>query len=199
MRIAIFGGTFNPIHKGHMFLARQAKRALNLDKIIFVPAYIPPHKKSNDIIDARQRLRMIELAISGRACFDISKYEIDKKEKVYSIQTVRHFKRFFPRGTELFFLIGADSLKGLDKWKESHKLFDLCEFAVFSRPGFKLSGFQSKFCISKIKIDALDISSTQVREFINQGKSISRLVPKPVKDYINRKGLYRTRVIKTVS
>jgi nicotinate-nucleotide adenylyltransferase len=189
MRIAIFGGTFNPIHKGHVFLAKQAKNKLKLNKIIFVPAYIPPHKKSEGIIRADKRFRMIKLALSGKPYFDVSRYEIDRKKKVYSVETIRHFKKVFPKDTQLFFLIGADSLKGLDKWKDSKKLFNLCKFVVFSRPGFKWS--KKTPGIKAIEIDALDISSTQVRSFIKQGKLIRSLVPKPVADYIHLKRFYR--------
>jgi nicotinate-nucleotide adenylyltransferase len=198
MRIAIFGGTFNPIHKGHILLARQAKKSQKLDKIIFVPAYIPPHKKSKGIISADKRFRMIQLALSGKPYLDVSRYEIDRKKKVYSIETIRHFRRVFPKDTRLFFLIGADSLKGLNQWKDLKKLFNLCEFVVFSRPGFNLSGFRLKPDIKTVEINALDISSTVIRQRIKKGKSISGLVPKPVADYIRRKGLYKTPVIVTV-
>jgi nicotinate-nucleotide adenylyltransferase len=189
MRIAIFGGTFNPIHKGHIFLANQAKKSLELDKVVFVPAYIPPHKKSDGIISSDKRFSMIRLAVWGKPYFEVSRYEIDRKERVYSVETVKHFKSVLPKGTELFFLIGADSLKGLDKWRDSKKLFNLCEFVVFSRPGFNLG--RKTQGIRAVKIDALDVSSTQVRELIKQGKSISGLVPKPVAAYIMRKHLYR--------
>ena len=197
MRIAIFGGTFNPIHKGHIFLANQAKKSLQLDKVIFIPAYIPPHKKSDGIISSDKRFSMIRLAVWGNPYFGVSRYEIDRKEKVYSVETVRHFKSVLPKDTKLFFLIGADSLKGLDKWKDSKKLFNLCEFAVFSRPGFSLG--KETQGIRAMKIDALDISSTQVRELIKQGKSIRALVPQTVAAYIKRRGLYKTPVIQTVS
>jgi len=189
MRIAIFGGTFNPIHKGHMFLAKQAKKTLKLDKVVFVPAYIPPHKSSQGIIDADKRFHMIELAISGKPNFTVSRYEIDKKKKVYSVETAAHFKKVFPKGTQLFFLTGADSLKGLDKWKDADKFFDLCEFVVFSRPGFGLGTKELR--IRAIEINALDVSSTQVRARIKKDKSITDLVPKLVADYIKHKRLYR--------
>jgi len=189
MRIAIFGGTFNPIHKGHIFLATQAKKTLKLNKVVFVPAYIPPHKSSQGIMDADERFHMIELAISGKPSFTVSHYEINKKKKVYSVETAEHFKKVFPKSTQLFFLTGADSLKGLDKWKDADKLFGLCEFVVFSRPGFGLGTKEP--CIRAIEMAALDISSTHVRECIKKDRSIIGLVPKPVADYIRRKRLYR--------
>ena len=189
MRIAIFGGTFNPIHKGHMCLAKQAKKALKLDKIVFVPAYIPPHKSSQGVIGADKRFHMIELAISGKPDFSVSRYEINKKKKVYSVETVAYFKKVFPKNTQLFFLAGADSLKGLSRWKKSDRLIGLCEFVAFSRPGFELDTKTPR--IKTINMTALDISSTCVRECIKKDKSITGLVPKAVADYIKQKSLYR--------
>ena len=190
MHIAIFGGTFNPIHKGHMCLAKQAKKTLKLDKIVFVPAYIPPHKSSQGIIGADKRFHMIELAISGKPDFSVSRCEISKKKKVYSVDTVAHFKKAFPKNTQLFFLAGADSLKGLNWWKESDRLIGLCEFVAFSRPGFELDTKKTPR-IKAIKMAALDISSTGVRERIKEDRSIAGLVPKAVADYIKQKSLYR--------
>ena len=137
MRIGIFGGTFNPVHNGHLALCKESKQRLKLEKIIFVPAYIPPHKDSKGIIDAEERYQMLELAIGQEEGFEISRYEIDRKEKVYSINTIAHFKALYSDSAELFFLTGSDSLKGLKSWKDIDKLLKLCRFAVFSRPGFE--------------------------------------------------------------
>jgi len=172
-----------------MCLAKQATNTLKLNKVVFVPAYIPPHKSSQGIMDADKRFHMIELAISGKANFSVSRYEIDIKKKVYSVDTATHFKKFFPKNTQLFFLAGADSLKGLGQWKDSDKLIDICEFVVFSRPGFELDTKTPR--IKTIKMAALDISSTHVRECIKKDKSITGLVPKTVADYIKSKNLYR--------
>jgi nicotinate-nucleotide adenylyltransferase len=189
MKIGILGGTFNPLHKGHLFLARSAKKALGLDKVIFVPAYVPPHKNSAGIIHAEKRFYMIRLAISGEPDFAVSRYEIDKKKRVYSVDTISYFKRKFPKKTQLFFLAGADSLNSLSLWKDIDTLLNLCEFVVFSRPGSSLKIKQKK--ISSIQIKALDISSTQVRMLVKNNNSIKRLVPVPVERYIKKKGLYR--------
>ncbi len=189
MRIGIFGGTFNPVHKGHLFLADQAKKRLDLNKIIFVPAYTPPHKPPEGIIDADKRYHMVKLAVSGRRHLGVSRYEIDRKSKVYSIDTIRYFKRIFPKHAQLFFLLGADALKGLNLWKNLNKIFELCELIVFSRPGFSLKTPENR--IRVIGINALDISSTGIRDAIKNNDSIMRLVPRPVADYIKRKKLYR--------
>jgi nicotinate-nucleotide adenylyltransferase len=189
MNIAIFGGTFNPIHKGHLFLAEQAEKILGLNKVIFVPAYIPPHKSCSDIISAAERFHMIKLAISGRKSFSVSCLEIEKRKKIYSVDTVRYFKKKFPNHTRLFFLIGADQLKGLSSWKDADKLIGLCEFVVFSRPGFSLK--ENPHDIKVARIEELDISSTQVRDRIKNNKSIKRFVPKSVADYIMSNNLYK--------
>jgi nicotinate-nucleotide adenylyltransferase len=189
MRIGIFGGTFNPVHKGHLFLAGQAKKSLDLNEIIFVPAYTPPHKPPEGIIDADKRHHMVKLAVSDKQYLSVSRYEIDRKSKVYSIDTIRHFKRIFPKHAQLFFLLGADALSGLNLWKDLDKIFKLCELIVFSRPGFNLKTTESR--IKVVGINALDVSSTSVRDAIKNNYSIRGLVPKAVADYIKRKRLYR--------
>jgi nicotinate-nucleotide adenylyltransferase len=189
MRIGIFGGTFNPVHKGHLFLADQAKKHLDLNKIIFVPAYTPPHKPPEGIIDADKRYHMLKLALSGRQHLGVSRYEIDRKSKVYSIDTIRYFKRISSKHAQLFFLVGADALEGLNLWKDLNKIFELCELIVFSRPGFSLKTPENR--IRAVCIDALDISSTSVRDAIKNNYSIKGLVSKAVADYIKRNKLYR--------
>lgn len=189
MRIGLFGGTFNPVHNGHIALAREAKIRLKLDKVIFIPAYIPVHKDAAEIIDAKDRLRMIELAIGSNAGFEISRYEIDKGEKVYSVETVRHFKGIYPKGTEIFFIAGTDSLSELDTWRDVDKIFALSKFVVFSRPGF--SEDKSRQEVERIDIDEVDISSTRIRECAGKNNPIGNLVPKQVADYIAKNNLYK--------
>jgi nicotinate-nucleotide adenylyltransferase len=189
MRIGIFGGTFNPVHKGHLFLADQAKKHLDLNKVIFVPAYTPPHKPPEGIIDADKRCHMLKLALSGSRYSGVSRYEVDRKRKVYSIDTIRYFKRISPKHAKLFFLLGADSLKSLSLWKDLNKIFELCELIVFSRPGFSLKTPENR--IKTVYIDALDMSSSGVRDAIKNNYSIRELVPKTVADYIKRNKLYR--------
>jgi nicotinate-nucleotide adenylyltransferase len=189
MRIGLFGGTFNPVHSGHIALARAAKIRLKLDKVIFIPAYIPPHKDAIGIIDAKDRFCMIELAISQNAGFEISRYEIDKEEKVYSVETVRHFKDIYPEGTEIFFLAGADSLSELDAWKDVDKIFTLCRFVIFSRPGF--SKDNSRVEVETIDIEEVNISSTRIRERVRRNNPIDEMVPEQVADYIAKNNLYK--------
>lgn len=190
MRIGIFGGTFNPVHNGHLALAEEAISRLRLDKVVFVPAYIPVHKSRAGVISADDRVRMIELAAEAGTGFEISRYEIDRKKKTYSIETVRHFRQAYPKAEELFFLAGADSLSGIDSWKEADKLLKLCRFAVFSRPGFPKGDTGQG--IEFVDMQGIGISSTQVRRLIRENKPFDDLVPKRVADYILRNNLYKT-------
>jgi nicotinate-nucleotide adenylyltransferase len=188
VRIGLFGGTFNPIHNGHLNLAKEAKAKLNLDKVIFIPSYIPPHKSIDGLTGAEDRIRMIELAIGDTKGFEISRYEIEKKEKSYSINTVEYFKAKYPDDTKLFFLIGEDSSDGLASWKDANKLFKLCRFVAFNRPGFQGKEHPG---VKKVNIEPLDISSTRIRKAVKDKKSTRALIPVAVEDYIKSKNLYK--------
>ena len=189
MRIGILGGTFNPIHNGHVTVAKEAIERLDLDNIVFVPAYIPPHKDTTELIGADDRYEMIELAIGDNKDFHISRFEIDRKERSYSIETIKHFKDIYPDIVGLYFLIGADSSQDLKNWKDIDKLLTLCKFVVFDRPGFdKRLDFPE---VESLEIAGVDISSTKLRENIKQNKPITGLVPEQVQDYIISHNLYR--------
>ena len=189
MRIGLFGGTFNPVHNGHIALASRAKAKLKLDKVIFIPAYFPVHKDAVEIADSKDRLVMIEFAIEKQSGFEVSPYEIDKKEKVYSVETIRYFKDSYPQGTDIFFLAGADALPGLDTWKDLDKIFTLCEFVIFTRPGFLMENALKQ--VITVDMDEVDASSTQIRERVIKDDPISELVPFQVADYIAKKNLYK--------
>ncbi|KPK40287.1 MAG: hypothetical protein AMJ78_07355 [Omnitrophica WOR_2 bacterium SM23_29] len=189
MRIGILGGTFNPIHLGHLVLAEEAKEKLNLDKVIFVPAHIPPHKKDEEIAEANDRLRMAELAVKGNPSFEVSTFEIDAKTTSYSVKTLREFKKRYGEDTKLFFITGADSLGELFSWKELDEIFKLSQFIVANRPGYDIANVPKG--IEVVTITSLEISSSQIRRKIKERKSIRYLVPDAVKEYIIAKGLYK--------
>lgn len=189
-RIGILGGTFNPVHNAHLHIAKQALRKLRLDKVIFIPAYIPPHKKIYGNVTTNDRIRMLRLVLSGEKRFMISLYEIRKKGKSYSIKTIRFLKRKYGKRARLFFLIGADSLKGLPRWKDSAGLLKLAQFVVVPRPGFAMrSGAPG---ILKVYIPKKDISSTKIRRLLREKKPIKRFVQKEVYRYIKEHKLYTT-------
>lgn len=188
MRIGILGGTFNPVHNGHLYIAKQALKKLHLDRVIFIPTYIPPHKKIEGRVKANDRLHMLRLAIKGKEKFTISLYELRKRGKSYSIKTARYIKKKYGKFSKIFFLTGSDSLAELKSWKNIAKLMDMLEFVVLSRPGFKIK--KGSLNILKINIPGKDISSTRIRRLLTEKKSIKGLVPKEVFNYIKKKNLY---------
>ncbi|MFH1868691.1 MAG: nicotinate-nucleotide adenylyltransferase [Candidatus Omnitrophota bacterium] len=189
MRIGLLGGTFNPIHNVHIALAEGAMKDLALEKVIFIPAHIPPHKTPDKLIDAEDRFKMIELAIGARQGFQILRFEIDSKERSYSIKTLEYLSGSYPKNTEFLFLIGADALAGLNTWKDIDKVKRLCRFAVCSRPNFQKE-------IKDTSIVSFDISpdhtsSTDIRKRIRNGRQVTGLVPEAVEEYIKNNNLYK--------
>ncbi len=189
MRIGILGGTFNPIHVGHLVLAEEAREKLNLDKVIFVPAYIPPHKKDEALAEPNDRFKMVELALRGNSDFEVSSFEIDSKTTSYSVETLKAFKQKYGEEAKLFFITGADSLGEIYSWKEIDQIFKLSHFIVANRPGYDIANVPSG--IDVVTITSLEISSSLIRKKISESKSIRYLVPEPVREYIIARRLYR--------
>jgi len=189
-RIGILGGTFNPIHKGHLVLGAEAVKKLRLDKLFFVPAYIPPHKKMSVTVSARERAAMVRMAIRGNSVFSLSLFEVSRRKRSYSIQTLRYFRRRFGTRTQIVFILGADSLKGISMWKDINKLLRICRFAVFARPGYALC--RCKATMTRFQIRALNVSSSEIRSLLKKGRSVRALIPENVYAYIKKKGLYNT-------
>lgn len=191
MRIGILGGTFNPIHIGHLVLAEEAKESLKLDRVIFIPAFMPPHKNSSSIINPDDRLQMVCLAVQGNDAFEVSDIEIRKQRMSYSVYTLRDLHKQYGKGTGFFLITGSDSLGELTSWKNIQEVFRMSQFVVASRPGFPVKDVPSQ--IKVVLITPLEISSTQIRRKIREGHSIRYLVPDPVRGYILEKGLYRDK------
>ncbi len=197
MKIALFGGTFDPIHRGHLAVARAAADAFKLDRIHFVLADTPPHKQAKPITLYKHRLAMLELALEGEDKFQASRVEErrtkSRPEANYSIDTVRRFKQAMVKRDKLFFIIGMDSFLQLDKWKEPEALLAECEFIVVSRPGHKSKEAKPAFTGKVYLLETLsvDISSTQIREAVAEGRPLENLVPGTVAQYIKRHRLYR--------
>jgi nicotinate-nucleotide adenylyltransferase len=188
MKIGILGGTFNPVHLGHLIIAEQARDKLDLDKVIFIPAGIPPHKDVGDLIAARYRYRMIAAAIKGNPVFEVCDLEMHRKGKSYSVETLGELKKRFPRKTQFYFIIGSDTLNELHTWKDPERIFTLCRFAVVKRPKFTFRNLPP----GSVMIDefAINISSSLIREKIAAGESFRYLVPEAVRVYILKNGLY---------
>jgi len=188
MKIGILGGTFNPIHIGHLILAEEVKDILKLDRIIFVPTDLPPHKQNSEIIDAKERYKMIKLAIKGNKDFSVSDIEIKRKGVSYTIETLKEFKKIYPRDF-LYFITGSDLLKYLDEWKDLNQILEIVNFVVATRPSYPLEMIPSY--IKTLEIRAIDVSGFQIRKNLKEGRSIRYLVPELVFKYIKKKGLYK--------
>jgi len=189
VKIGILGGTFNPIHLGHLILAEEVRQKIGLTKVIFVPANLPPHK-NDEIIPAHHRLKMVKLAISGNPHFSVSDIEIKRGGRSYTIDTIKEFKKIYS-SEELHFIIGSDLFKYLNEWKDLREITTLVKFIVATRPGFSLENLPDY--MTTIDIRAVDISAYEIRQCIRQNRSFRYLVPEAVRNYIIRKGLYRTK------
>ncbi len=189
MRIGILGGTFNPIHLGHIHLAKKVLEGLSLDKIIFVPAYMPPHKKGDKgIISSDDRYNMIKFAIEGHDAFRVSDIEISQKATSYSIDTVKKFIKIYGNEADLFFIAGSDCIPELDTWKDIKYLKKLCTFMIISRPGFDHSSQPED--TNLMDVNAPEISSSDIRARIREGRDFRDLLPGSAYNYITANSLY---------
>jgi nicotinate-nucleotide adenylyltransferase len=216
-RIGIFGGTFNPIHLGHLRSAEEVCEHQRLDRILFVPSATPPHKGAEGLADARHRLTMVKLAIAGNPRFRASTIEIARHGRSYSVDTLRLLRTQMP-GTAFTFIMGIDAFREITTWKEYASIFALCDIVVTSRPPVEESALRaalpvavrSQFCyLSKARglkhrtgkriifqrISGLDISASSIRTRLRRNSSIRYLVPAPVERYILRHHLYARRVV----
>jgi len=200
-RIGLYGGSFNPIHYAHLVLAEQAREALGLDRVIFVPAKSPPHKALVHLAPASERLRMVRLAVADHPGFRVSDIELRRKGPSYTIDTVKAFRRRFGRQTKIFFLIGADTVGELPTWKSVRELATLCNIVPLNRPGARKATL--RMLSPTLGVDAargilsatlsmpnLDISASDIRRRVSEGQSIRYLVPAAVEALIRRKNLY---------
>jgi nicotinate-nucleotide adenylyltransferase len=188
VKIGIVGGSFDPPHFGHLNLAEEAKRRLGLDRVYFVPAGQPPHKSPEDLSPPLLRYQMTRLAVRNRPGLEVSDVEIRRPPPSYSVDTIKAFRHEFPYPHEIFFIVGADSLKIIRSWKDLNLILEMCRFVAASRPGYSLS-FPSE--IKKIQIDDLDISSSEIRKKIKADQDVSECVPYKVLRLIEKEGLYR--------
>ena len=196
-RIGLMGGTFDPIHWGHLILAEQAREQFGLEKVLFVTAAEPPHKLGEQVTDARHRLEMTRLAVEGNEYFECSTMEIDRPGPSYTIDTVRQILSIYGSDVEVFLLLGTDEGRDLMKWREPYEIQKLARIVVANRPGVPetevLSTLPADFAkgITPLLMPGVDISSTDLRERVRQGRSIRYLVPRQVEDYIGQEGLYK--------
>lgn len=212
-RLGLFGGTFNPIHFGHLRAGIEIQEVFSLDRILFIPTAIPPHKKTHQLLSFGHRLKMVRLAIAGYPFFKASDIEKKRKGKSYSIQTLRFFKKNAGPKAELFFIVGMDAFLEINTWKDYKDLFALSHFIVMDRPGYRRSHIKKflqqavspdsiyypkedrfllpgGFSVYLSPITLMDISSTRIRTLRQNNQTIRYLLPEKVEDYILKKDLY---------
>lgn len=199
--LGLFGGSFNPVHMGHLILAEIARADANLDKMLFVPARKPPHKLLHGLAAAQHRLRMTELAVEGNEHFEISEIELEREGPSYTLQTVEELRDGLGADDSLFLVVGADSVHEMPEWWHARELVQEVPIIALKRPGYPLDDLdrvKAEFgeeAVEQIKqnvVEAplLQISSTDIRERIRTGKSIRYMVPEKVRRYIAENGLY---------
>jgi len=201
MKIGIFGGSFDPIHYGHLLLAESAREQLSLDQVWFVPAAVAPHKQDRHATSARQRVEMLELAIAGNEFFRLSTIEIDRGGVSYTVDTLQTITDETP-GAELFLLMGADSLRDLLTWREPGRICELAVPVVSRREGSPDPDFSSlahllsparllHLSSFRLEMPIIEFSSTELRRRASTGRSLRYRTPRAVEEYIRAQGLYR--------
>ena len=220
MRLGLLGGSFNPIHYGHLSIARHARESLSLDQILFIPTGDPPHKRDQTLAPAQDRYEMVRLAIVDDPCFAISNIEVLRKGKSYSIDTIRELQNEYGPATELHFLIGLDAFLDFATWREPEALLHACRFVVMSRPGQSFGSLRQLAMLGKLDPHVLaeldsgtrrrldiatpsgpgiiclslppcSISASAIRQRIRDGMPLANLLPLPVESYILRRQLYK--------
>lgn len=199
-RIGIFGGTFNPVHLGHLIIAQGAMEARELGKVFFVPASIPPHKRAPGLLPARHRVAMLEAAIEADPRFEMSTLELERNGPSYTVDTLEQFRELHP-AAELHFIIGSDTLLELHTWKQVYRVLELATIVTFVRPGFE----PRTLTPDRLKLDApwpekllagvtachlVELSSSEIRYRVAESMSIRYLVPAAVEMYISEHHLY---------
>ena len=213
VRVGLFGGTFNPVHWGHLRSAEEIRELFNLEQVIFIPTNISPHKESQVLVSPHHRLTMLNLALEGNSFFVASDIELSRAGKSYSIETVNYFRQTAREACTHFFIVGVDAFLEISTWKKYHELFSLCNFIVMTRPGYAIKEVRhliphqvekefsycpderrfihrSQFSIYLAEITAIDISSQAIRTQVQNRRSVTYLLPHAVESYIKEHALY---------
>lgn len=216
MKWGLLGGTFDPVHLGHLRCSEEILELFDLDKIILIPASRQPLKAEKSVTPFVHRKEMVRLSIEGNASLSLSEMENEREGKSYSVDTVSHFLKNYKEITDLYFIVGQDAFQEIQLWKDWKRLLSLCNFVVMTRPGYETRGladlfppdFASQFRYNMSldgyegptghfvffrRLTFLDISSTDIRERVQRGASILYLVPDTVSDYIKKTSLYRQK------
>jgi nicotinate-nucleotide adenylyltransferase len=225
MKIGLLGGTFNPIHRCHLVIAREVRTRLGLQQIMFIPTGEAPHKPSASLAPAEDRLEMVRLAISGEPGFTVSDIESKRRSKSYSIETVEALRQRLP-GQALFFIVGVDAFRELHTWRDATRLLQLCHFVVVSRPGLSFHSLsampllpqinsevlnaldqgsremltvqgQGEYQVAFLRLTPCPVSASDIRRRVRAHEPLSNLLPASVESYIIRRGLYQEETDRT--
>ncbi len=194
MKIAIMGGTFDPIHMAHLTAAEAVRDALQLDKVLFMPSGDPPHKQGSGVTSAENRYQMVCLATASNPAFEVSRIEIDRPGRTYTLDTIHALKETLPPDTKLYFIVGTDAFIDMKGWYHADELRYACSFAAVTRPGYEPPAVDDPWYqnvdYTWIEIPELHISSTDLRNRVRNGRSIRYLTDPAVEAYIAEHGLY---------
>ncbi len=200
--IAIMGGTFDPIHYGHLVTAQAVKDKFGVEKVMFIPTGNPPHKAGKEVTESEKRYFMTVLATITNLSFEVSRIEIDRAGYTYTIDTIRELRKVFDEDTKIYFITGADAIDKILTWKDPEKLLKMCDFVAVTRPGYNKEELEEHIKnlekilggnIHFLEVPYLDISSSDLRERVMENKSIKYMLPEEVENYIYKFGLYRKK------
>jgi nicotinate-nucleotide adenylyltransferase len=195
--MGIMGGTFDPVHYGHLFAAEEARVAMSFDRVMFIPTGNPPHKNYPEMASAEDRYNMVTLAVGDNPYFDVTRIETDREGNSYTVETLQRMKELFP-GAELYMITGEDAAGDLPLWREPYRIVSMAKIVAVSRPG----GYRNKIddlpdeireSILVLRTTPLDISATNIRARIASGMSAKYLLPEAALTYIKKRGLYAKR------
>jgi nicotinate-nucleotide adenylyltransferase len=196
VKLAIMGGTFNPVHIGHLVCGQEAVEQFSFDEILFMPAGLPPHKEVGGGVTAEIRYLMTEMATADNERFRVSRYEIEKKQTCYTVDTIRHFRQEMP-DAEIFFITGADAILEILDWKDPQELLSMATLIAATRPGYSLDRLDKRQDLTGqgpvqvMQIPEIGVSSSMIRERVRQGRSIRYFVPDNVGRFIEKERLYQ--------
>lgn len=199
LRLGIMGGTFDPIHYGHLVAAEEALVQFNLDRVVFMPTGIPVRKTHRSVTSAEHRYLMTVIATASNPDFEVSRMEVDRPGATYTVDTMLALRAQHGASAELYFITGADAVWEILTWKDSERLADVCTFIAATRPGYDLSRFEQDEVARHINVEfmevpALAISSTDIRDRIGSRRPVRYLLPEAVAAYIAKNDLYRSGV-----
>ncbi len=203
-KLAIMGGTFDPIHTGHLMTAEEVRHEFGIDQVVFIPTGHPPHKDNEEVTHSEHRYLMTVLATVENPHFNVSRIEIDRPGKTYTVDTIKAFKEMYNSNLKIYFITGADAVHEILTWKHVAELMKICEFVAVTRPGYNKNQLKSKIeelrkdfecTVHFLEVPALAISSSDIRGRVKNGRPIQYLVPESIEKYIQKFKLYATKEI----